>query len=235
MARIKTNLRISLSHEQKKYIKEKADDFGYKTVSAFLVESAENHFRLNMDMSVYRKLTSEINYIGRNINSLVRKINAAGFYSDNDIDFLKTNQKTIIDLMLKEYDRLLDLSANFTSEKLNLAEKENLIKALKENQIQVPKKVVLEAIYEQIKDDFIYIGEAIESSPEQDKDVADYFWQYLYGETLFNLEEKRLIEFSDELFLYAQKLKMKLLRLDNIFDNDDWFSLKDILDEYEIY
>ena len=45
--------------------------------------------------------------------------------------------------MNKEYDRLLDLKTNFTSENLSLKEKENLIKALEENQIEVPKKVVL--------------------------------------------------------------------------------------------
>lgn len=86
---------------------------------------------------------------------MVRKINTLNAYSDNDIDFLKTNQKMIIELMNKEYDRLLDLKMNFTSESLNLKEKKNLIKVLEENQIDIPRKVVLEEIYEQIKDDFI--------------------------------------------------------------------------------
>lgn len=227
-------IEMRVTKTQKEFIRNKSKKMGFRSITAFLIESAENHFRLDMDMGVYRKLTSEINYIGKNINSLVRKVNSVGFYSDNDMEFLKTNQKTIIDLMRKEYDRLLNLKRDSTSENLILEEKENLIKALKKNQVQVPKKVILEAIYEQIKDDFIYIGEAIESSPEQDKDVAEYFWQYLYGDTLFKLEENQLIRFADEIFLYAQKLKMKLLRLDNVFD-DDWFSLKDILDEYEIY
>ncbi|MFS0891054.1 hypothetical protein [Peribacillus frigoritolerans] len=235
MARIKTDLKISLSKEDKEFIINKASDLGFNTVSAFLIESAKNHFRLNIDMSIYRKLTSEINYIGKNINSLIRKVNTLGAYSDNDIDFLKTNQKIIIDLMNKEYDRLLDLKMNFTSESLNLKEKENLIKALEENKIDVPKKVVLEEIYEQIKDDFIYIGQAVENSPKQGKSIAEYFWRYLYGDTLYELEEKRLIEFADKIFLYTQKLKMKLLKLDNIFDDDDWFNLKEILDEYEVY
>lgn len=228
-------MELRVTKEQKKFIKNKSEEMGFGSVTAFLMTSAENHFRVNIDMSIYRKLTSEINYIGKNINSLVRKINSDGFYSDNDIDFLKTNQKVIIDLMNKEYGRLLNLKTNVTSSNLSLKEKKNLIKALGENQIEVPKKVVLEEVYEQIKDDFIYIGESIESSPEQGEDVAEYFWKYLYGDTLFKLEEKQLIKFADEIFLYAQKLKMKLLRLDNIFDNDDWFSLKDILDEYEIY
>lgn len=93
--------------------------------------------------------------------------------------------------MNKEYDRLLDLKNNFTSENISLKEKENLIKVLEENRIDVPKKVVLEEIYEQIKDDFIYIGEAIENSPEQEREVAEYVWVYLYGETLFTLDEKK--------------------------------------------
>ena len=228
-------MELRVTKEQKEFIKNKSEEMGFGSVTAFLMTSAESHFRLNIDMSAYRKIASEINYVGKNINSLIRRVNTLGFYSDNDIDSLKTNQKIIIELMKKEYDRLLNLKANFTSEKMSLKEKGNLIKALEENQIEVPKKVVLEEIYEQIKDDFIYIGEAIESSPEQDKDVAEYFWRYLYGETLFELEEKQLIKFADEIFLFTQKLKMKLLKLDNIFDNDDWFSLKDILDEYEIY
>ncbi|MCT1389834.1 hypothetical protein M4D76_16180 [Peribacillus frigoritolerans] len=229
------NILLRVTKEQKDFIKNKAEILDFNSVSAFLIESAKNHFRLNIDMSIYRKLTSEINYIGKNINSLIRKVNTLGAYSDNDIDFLKTNQKIIIDLMNKEYDRLLDLKMNFTSESLSLKEKENLIKALEENKIDVPKKVVLEEIYEQIKDDFIYIGQAVENSPEQSKPVAEYFWRYLYGDTLFELEDKRLIEFADKIFLYTQKLKMKLLKLDNIFDDNDWFNLKEILDEYEVY
>lgn len=235
MARIKTDLKISLSKEDKEYIKNKASDLGFNTVSAFLIESAKTHFRLNMDMSIYRNLTREINYFGKNVNSLVRRINTDGFYSDNDIDFIKTNQKIIIELMNKEYDRLLDLKANFTSENLNLKEKENLIKALAENEIEVPKKLVLEEVYEQIKDDFLFIGEAIENSPKQERDVAEYVWEYLYGETLFALDDNKLIEFADKIFLYTQKLKMKLLKMNNTFDDEDWFNMKDILDEYEIY
>ena len=228
-------MELRVTKEQKDFIKNKSEEMGFGSVTAFLIQSAENHFRLNIDMSAYKKLANEINYIGKNINSLVRKVNALGVYSDNDIDFLKNNQKAIIGLMNKEYDRLLNLKANFTSENMSLKEKESLIKALEENQIEVPKKVVLEEIYEQITDDFSFIGEAIANSPEQEKDVEDYVWEYLYGETLFALDEKKLIEFANKIFIFTQKLKMKLLKLDNIFDNDDWFSLKDILDEYEIY
>lgn len=88
---------------------------------------------------------------------------------------------------------------------------------------------------EKIKEDFIYIIECIENSPEQDKEVTEYVWQYLYGDTLYKLDDNQLIELADSIFIFAQKLKFKLSKLDNVFEDDDWFELKDILDEYEIY
>lgn len=235
MARRTTYLQMSLEHDEKNYVIKKAEELGYKSTSAFLLDSAKNHFRIEIDISIYRELTREINYIGKNVNSLIRRINTDGFYSNNDIDFLRANQKKIIDLMNKEYDRLLNLKQKYTSDKLSLKEKDNLIKALQQNEMVIPKKAVLEEVFELIKDDFIYIGTAIENSPEQDEEIANYVWKYLYGNTLFELDENKLIEFADKIFILTQKLKMKLLKLDNVFDDDDWFALKDILDEYEIY
>lgn len=230
-----TYLQMSLEHEEKDYIKNKATELGYKNVSAFLIDSAKSHFKLEVDMKAYRDLTKEINYIGKNINSLIRRINTDGIYTDYDIDFLKTNQKKIIKLINKEYDRLLDLKTKFNSDSLSKKQKEKLIKSLSENQIKVPKKLVLEEVYEKIKEDFVYIIECIENSPEQGAAFTEYVWQYLYGDTLYKLDDDQLIKLADSIFIFAQKLKFKLSKLDNVFSDDDWFELKDILDEYEIY
>lgn len=235
MARIKTDLKISLSKDDKEFVKNKATELGYKTVSAFLIDSAKTHFKLEVDMKVYRDLTKEINYIGKNINSLIRRINTDGIYTDNDIDFLRTNQKKIIKLINTEYDRLINLKTKFTSDSLSTKEKKTLLRSLSENQIKIPKKLVLEEVYEKIKEDFVYIIECIENSPEQDVEVTEYVWQYLYGDTLYKLEDNQLIKLADSIFIFAQKLKFKLSKLDNVFSDDDWFELKDILDEYEIY
>ena len=72
----KTYLQISLTKEQKEAIKIKANDLGYYSVSAFLLDSSRSFFRLKVDMSVYRDLTKEVNYIGKNINSIVRRIDS---------------------------------------------------------------------------------------------------------------------------------------------------------------
>ncbi|PEI94090.1 hypothetical protein CN679_06250 [Bacillus pseudomycoides] len=231
----KTYLQITLDEKDKEMIKNKAVELGYKSTSAFVIDSAKSHFKLEVDMKAYRDLTKEINYIGKNINSLIRRINTDGIYTDNDIDFLRINQKKIIKLINTEYDRLLDLKTKFNSDSLSKKQKEKLIKSLSENQIKIPKKLVLEEVYEKIKEDFIYIIECIENSPEQDMEVTEYVWQYLYGDTLYKLDDDQFIKLADSIFIFAQKLKFKLSKLDNIFSDDDWFELKDILDEYEIY
>lgn len=231
----KTYLQITLDEKDKEMIKNKAVELGYKSTSAFIIDSAKTHFKLNVDMKVYRDLTKEINYIGKNINSLIRRINTDGIYTDSDIDFLRVNQKKIVNLINTEYDRLIDLKTKFNSDSLSKKQKEKLIQSLAENQIQIPKKLMLEEVYEKIKEDFVYIIECIENSPEQNKEVTEYVWQYLYGDTLYKLDDNQLIKLADSIFIFAQKLKFKLSKLDNIFSGDDWFELKDILDEYEIY
>ncbi|MFA2694675.1 hypothetical protein [Bacillus mycoides] len=231
----KTYLQITLDEKDKEMIKNRAVEMGYKSTSAFVIDSAKSHFKLEVDMKAYRDLTKEINYIGKNINSLIRRINTDGIYTDNDIDFLRVNQKKIIKIMNTEYDRLLDLKTKFNSDSLSKKQKEKLIKSLSENQIKIPKKLVLEEVYEKIKEDFIYIIECIENSPEQGTEFTEYVWQYLYGDTLYKLDDDQLIKLADSIFIFAQKLKFKLSKLDNVFSDDDWFELKDILDEYEIY
>lgn len=122
----KTYLQITLDKEEKEFIKKRAAELGYKSVSAFIIDSAKNHFKVEMDMSVYRELTKEINYIGKNINSLIRRINTDGFYSDNDLEIIESNQRKIINKMNKEYDRLLNLKKKSTSDKMSLQDKKNV-------------------------------------------------------------------------------------------------------------
>lgn len=235
MGRIKTSLKISLSEKDKEYVKEKSEKLGYKNVSAFLVSAAYNQINLTMDMKVYRDLTKEINYIGKNINSLIHRINIDGIYSDSDIDFLRVNQEKIWDIINKEYDKLLDTQKNFTSDNLSIDSLEKLKESLVENEMSIPKKIVLEEVYEMIKNDFIYLIECIKNSKEQDDDISEYLFEYVYGDTLFELDEDSLINFSNEIFTFTQKIKFKMIKLEYNFSDDDWFELKDILDEYEIF
>lgn len=231
----KTYLQISVDQKDKDYIKKKAKDLGYNSASAFLIDSAKNHFKVEVDLSHYRELAKEVNYIGKNINSLVRHIFSVGVYSGNDLDTIKRNQEKIIEKLNEEYDHLLKIRKKYSSENMSLKDKKKLIEELTKKEIEIPRKLVLEEVYERVKEDIIYICEAIENSPDQEEGIDDYVWEYLYGNTLFSLDEKRLIEFSDRLFIFVQKLKVKLLNAENFFDDEDWFNLKEILDEYEVY
>lgn len=108
------------------------------------------------------------------------------------------------------------MKIRFNNDSLSKKQKEKLIQLLTGNQIQIPEKLVLEEVYEKIKEDFTYIIKCIENSPEQDKEVAEYVWQYLYGDTLYKLDDNQLIELADIIFIFAQKLKFKLSKLDNV-------------------
>lgn len=226
---------MRVTEEEKEWVKNKANKLGYHSMTAFLMHAAETQIQLTVDMKVYRDLTKEINYIGKNINNLIRHIYTQGIYADSDIDFLKANQEKIWDLINKQYAKLLSLGKDFTSEKISLESLEGIAATLEKEKLEIPKRFVLEEIYEGIKNDFLYLIEVIKKSPEQEEDVVEYLFEYLYGDTLFQLEDAALIAFSDEIFSFTQKIKFKMMKLEYHFNDDDWFELKDILDEYEIY
>lgn len=229
------NIIIRVTEEKKEWVKNKANKLGYHSMSAFLMHAAETQIQLSVDMKDYRDLTKEINYIGKNINNLIRRIYTQGIYTDSDIDFLKVNQEKIWLLIKQQYDKLLSLEKDFTSEKISLESLEDIAATLEKEKLEIPKRFVLEKVYEGIKNDFLYLIEVIKSSPQQEEDVVDYLFEYLYGDTLFQLENAELIAFSDELFSFTQKIKFRMVNLKYHFKDDDWFELKDILDEYEIY
>lgn len=226
---------MRVTEEEKEWVKNKANKLGYHSMSAFLMHAAETQIQLSVDMKDYRDLTKEINYIGKNINNLIRRIYTQGIYTDSDIDFLKVNQEKIWLLIKQQYDKLLSLEKDFTSEKVSLESLEDIAATLEKEKLEIPKRFVLEKVYEGIKNDFLYLIEVIKSSPKQEEDVVDYLFEYLYGDTLFQLENAELIAFSDELFSFTQKIKFRMVNLKYHFKDDDWFDLKDILDEYEIY
>jgi len=73
----------------------------------------------------------------------------------------------------------------------------------------------------------------IEDSPEQEEGISDYVYEYLFDSNLLELDEETLIEFANDIYMFSEKMKMKLLNVMNVFNDDDWYELKDILDEYE--
>lgn len=232
--RTKSRMEIYIPEDDKIRIKEKSKALGYSSVSSFLLDSSKSFFRLKVDMSVYRDLIREINYIGKNINSIVRRINSEKFFSDLDIEHLERLLEQIYNLMDSEYRRLGKLAFNFTSDDLDKDETLKIIEAYKKNNLPVPKRELLKETYEHIYDSLVFITELVRESKYQDETIEDYIWQFLYGKTLSSLSEVDLIEFGDMIYSYYEVLKIKKIKLDYHFSDDDWFELLDILDKYEV-
>lgn len=234
MKKRKDSLKISVTTEDKNFIKEKSKKLGFGSASAFLVETSKTYFRLNVDMSVYRKLIKEINFIGKNINSLVRRVNTEKIYTDADVELLERRLEEIYDLINEEYTRLMKLAFDFTSDNVTHDQTMRLIKSFEKNSMLVPKYLLLEEVYEKIHDSMVLISEMIHHSKYQEENVEEYLWDYLYGKTLSGLSENDLIQFSSEIYQYYEQMRIKSINLEYHFTDNDWIDLLDILDEYEI-
>lgn len=233
MSKRRTQINVRVTEDERDYIYKKADDLGFKSVASFIVNSTKDFFIVELDLSHFDKVAKEINYIGKNINNLVHHIFTVGVYSDYDLREIQRLQKETFDRINKEYDYLLNLRKKYRESNMSVKDKERLIKELEKHEIEIPKQLILEEVYEQIRNNILYICQMIDDSPEQEEGISDYVYEYLFDGVLFDLDEENLIDFANEIYLFAEKIKMKLLNIMNIFDDDDWFELKEILDKYE--
>jgi biotin synthase-like enzyme len=233
MSKRRTQINIRVTEKERDYIYEKANELGFKSVASFIVNSTKDFFVVELDLSHFDNVAKEINYIGKNINNLIHHIFTIGAYSDHDLKEIQRLQKEVLNRVNKEYDYLLSLRKKYRESNMSLEDKERLIKELKKQDIEVPKEVIFGEIYEQIRNNVLYICQMIEDSPEQEDGISDYVYEYLFDGVLFDLDEDNLIEFANKIYFFSERIKMKLLKPDNYFDDDDWFDLKDILDEYE--
>lgn len=228
-------IEIRVTKYEKDFIKRKALELGYNSMSAFLIDSAKDFFKVDLDLTYFRELSKEINYIGKNINNLVHYIFTHKVYTDYDLEQIQDYQREIKNKLNKEYDHLLRLRRKYTSTNLSLKDKEKLIKELTKANIKVPKELLLKEVYEMIRNNILYICNAIEKSPEQEEGLSDYVYEYIYEDFLYELDQDELVDFSDEIFLLAEKLKAKFINVNNCFEDSDWWELKNILDKYEKY
>lgn len=227
-------IEFRISKEDKSFIKNKATELGYKTVSAFLVASAKAHFKVQVDMTEYQKMNTEINHIGRNINQVARKINTNGYYTDVDLEQIKNYQQQIIELQKKEYKRLREIGLKMTSETMKKNEKQRLIDSFLEAQLPIPKRILLSDLYENFKEDCLYIYQEILRSKETEDEFADYLLETLYQGKIEKLSDEEFIKLSDNVFQFTEKLKRKLINLNLLFVDDDWYEIRDIFRAFEL-
>ncbi|HLR68142.1 MAG TPA: hypothetical protein VK105_13600 [Virgibacillus sp.] len=159
-------------------MKKRAEKYGFKTVTEFIISSAEDFFVIYLDLSHFREVAKEINYIGQDINNIIHHIFAIGVYSDHDLKELQRLLNEVYKKIDKEYDYLLTASRKYRESNVSLKNNERLIKELKKKGIEVPKKLVRDEIYEQIRNDISYICNLIDDSPEQEDMISEYVYAY---------------------------------------------------------
>lgn len=209
MGNKKVRFNLFLNEREKVFIENKSQTFGFKSVSAFLLNCSKTYSRLDIDMSVYKNLTKEVNYVGHNINNLVRRVHSDGIYTDIDIEIVKNNQDKIYKLTNKEFKRLAGIRFSFTSDQLNLKDTKQLMKILENKGIEVPKTILLEEVFERIRNDYLYIITLMEKSKELEEDVIDFVVERLYNLPLETMSNEEIINLSNELFIFLKGLKIK--------------------------
>lgn len=108
-----------------------------------------------------------------------------------------------------------------------------MIESFQKNNLEVPKKVLLEEVYENIHGSFALIIDMIRTSKYQDELIEEYVWDFIYSSAIDKLSDDDLIKLSDKLFKYYEKLRLKAIDLDYHFTDEDWFNLLEIIDEFE--
>lgn len=227
MSKKTARIHMRLNTEEKELMKNKANKLGFKSTSAFILDSAYNFFMIYLDLSHLSQVAKEINHVGNNINNQVHHIFATGIYSDYDLKEIQRLQKEIIIIMRREYDYL-----SLEKRRYSVNDKKKLINELKKHNIEIPKQILLEEVYEHIRANIKYICKLIDDSPEQEEGISDYVYECLFDGNLFELEKEILVSFSNEIYLFVEKMKIKLLNVNNVFEDDDWWEFKDILDKY---
>lgn len=234
MGNRKVRFNLSLYESDKEFIENKSQKFGFKSVSAFLLDCSKTYFRFDIDMSVYKNLTKEVNYVGHNINNLVRRVHSDGFYTDIDIEMVKNNQDKIYNLMNKEFKRLAEIRFSFTSDHLILKDTNQLVKMLENKGMEVPKTILLGEVFERIRNDYLYIITLMEKSKEQEEDIIDFAVERLYNLSLETMSNEEIIRLSNELFIFSERIKNKMMFKKYDFSDDDWYEFREILDEIEV-
>lgn len=231
----KTYLQLTITEQEKKYIKEQASKEKFNSISAFVMDCINKKITFDVDMKSYKVIAREINYIGRNINQIVRSINSKNYYTENELKEININLEKIYELESKEFSRLSKLKFNVNNSPSINRTLKKIIKDYEQANLPVPKAKILKELYKELREDFIFIIELIKDSKEIDDDLATYFIDSVLAGNVEKIEESELISFYDEFELFSENIRIKTIDINYNFSENDWFKMKDILEKYNIF
>lgn len=90
-------------------IRDRMDETGIVSVSAFLRRMAIDGYIIHVDMSDIRALTKLLGICSKNLNQYVRRANETGSIYETDIEDLKERLREIqadVKAILKEYEKI---------------------------------------------------------------------------------------------------------------------------------
>ena len=102
-------IHIRVTPEEVDRIKERMQEVGIKSMTAYLLRMALHGFVTMMDLSDLKEILRLLQISGNNLNQYAKKANETGSIYKEDIDELKSNQKEIVQEMRKVLDKLTEL------------------------------------------------------------------------------------------------------------------------------
>ena len=99
-------IHIRVTPEEFDRIKERMEEAGIKSMTAYLLRRALNGFVIVMDLSDLKEILRLLQISGNNLNQYAKRANETGSIYREDIEELKNNQKEILQEMRKMLDKL---------------------------------------------------------------------------------------------------------------------------------
>ncbi len=99
-------IHIRVTPEEVDRIKERMEEAGIRSMTAYLLRMALNGFVIVMDLSDLKEILRLLQISGNNLNQYAKRANETGSIYWEDIEELKNNQKEILQEMRKMLDKL---------------------------------------------------------------------------------------------------------------------------------
>lgn len=99
-------IHIRVTPEEVDRIKERMEEAGIRSMTAYLLRMALNGFVIVMDLSDLKEILRLLQISGNNLNQYAKKANETRSIYREDIEELKNNQKKILQEMRKMLDKL---------------------------------------------------------------------------------------------------------------------------------
>lgn len=109
MAERSKYIHIRVTPDEVERIKQRMQESGIKSMTAYLLRMALHGFVIVMDLSDLKEILRLLQISGNNLNQYAKKANETGSIYKEDIEELKSNQKEIIQEMRMMLDKLTEI------------------------------------------------------------------------------------------------------------------------------